>query len=65
MIVTLWAIPSVFYSRSISENYRIYAAKMAELRAYRAINGPLLNQLKELFMFVRLCEARWYSLGLA
>ena len=45
--------------RKVSNNYRFYAAKMAELRVYRDANRPLQSQLDELFAFVRLCEARW------
>jgi hypothetical protein len=45
----------------MSENYKFYQTKMALLRASRAINRPLLNQLRELFMFVAQCEARWES----
>jgi hypothetical protein len=43
----------------VSNNYRFYAAKMAELRVYRDANRPLQTQLHELFAFVRQCEARW------
>ena len=45
--------------RKVSNNYRFYSAKMAELRAHRGANRPLQSQLDELFAFVRLCEARW------
>lgn len=45
--------------RKLSNNYRFYSAKMAELRAQRGANRPLQSQLDELFAFVRLCEARW------
>jgi hypothetical protein len=43
----------------MSENYRFYSAKMAELRVYRAASRPLHDQLHELLVFVRMCEARW------
>jgi len=43
----------------MSENYKFYESKMAQLRAFRVSNRPLLNQLHELFMFVAGCEARW------
>jgi hypothetical protein len=43
----------------MSENYKVYGAKMAELRASRAINRPLQNQLRDLLAFVAQCEARW------
>ena len=43
----------------MSDNYRFYQSKMAQLRASRASNRPLLNQLHDLFMFVARCEARW------
>jgi hypothetical protein len=43
----------------VSNNYRFYAAKMAELRVCRDANRPLQSQLHELFAFVRQCEARW------
>ncbi len=44
----------------MSDNYRFYAQKMAELLAGRTIpNSPLRKQLNELFQFVQVCEARW------
>lgn len=43
----------------MSENYRFYQSKMAQLRTSRVSNQPLHNQLHELFMFVLRCEARW------
>jgi hypothetical protein len=43
----------------MSENYKFYGTKMAELRASRATNRPLLNQLRDLMAFVAQCEARW------
>lgn len=43
----------------MSENYRFYFKKMAELRAARIASGPLRSQLVELLGFVRECEARW------
>lgn len=43
----------------MSENYRLYRIKMAELRASREANRPLAKQLRELLMFVARCEARW------
>lgn len=45
----------------MSENYQLYAAKMAELRAYRSANRPLQTQFDELLMFVRDCENAWLS----
>lgn len=41
----------------MSENYRFYSAKIAELRVCRAANRPLHDQLHELLVFVRMCEA--------
>ena len=49
------------YLRFVSENYQLYAAKMAELKAYRSANGPLQRQLHELLVFVNHCENRWQS----
>lgn len=43
----------------MSENYRLYAQKMAELRAARLASRPLRCQLEELMDFVRKCEAAW------
>ena len=43
----------------MSNNYRFYSVKMAELRIFRRANRPLQGQLDELFAFVSLCEARW------
>jgi hypothetical protein len=48
----------------MSENYKFYGTKMAELRASRAINRPLMDHLRELLAFVAECEARWESRGL-
>jgi hypothetical protein len=45
--------------RKVSDNYRFYSAKMAELRVYRAASRPLHDQLHELLVFVRMCEALW------
>lgn len=45
----------------MSENYQLYAAKMAELSAYRSANRPLQKQVDELLMFVKDCENRWES----
>jgi hypothetical protein len=45
----------------VSENYQLYAAKMAELKAYRSANPLLQRQLDELLMFVNHCENRWQS----
>ena len=69
MFPTFWATGSSSYlgARSeirkedikVSTNYRAYAAKMAEVRAHRASNRPLHNQINELFAFVMRCEARW------
>jgi hypothetical protein len=41
----------------MSENYRLDAEKMAELRAARLASRPLRRQLEELLEFVRQCEA--------
>lgn len=46
----------------MSDNYRFYVLKMAELRIYRAASRPLHNQLQDLLLFVRECEAYWNSL---
>ncbi len=43
----------------MSDNYKLYARKMAELRADRYANDPLRRQLDELLEFVRECEVRW------
>jgi hypothetical protein len=43
----------------MSDNYKAYAERMAELRARRAENRPLRGQVEELFAVVRQCEARW------
>ncbi len=43
----------------MSDNYRFYAKKMAELRAARLVASPLYGQLIELLHFVLLCEAAW------
>ena len=43
----------------MSENYRHYVRKMAELRAAREANRPLYLQLIELLQFVLECEASW------
>jgi hypothetical protein len=60
-----WSQASLRLSRNpeqdtkVSENYKFYAAKMAELRVYRASTRPLHGQLLELFVFVKRCEAQW------
>ena len=43
----------------MSENYKLYAQKMAALRAARLASRPLRRQLEELLEFVRECEAAW------
>jgi hypothetical protein len=43
----------------MSDNYTLYAQKMAELRAAREANRPLSSQLEALFQLIRECEARW------
>jgi hypothetical protein len=43
----------------MSDNYKAYAEKMAELRARRGESRPLRGQVEELFAVVRQCEARW------
>jgi hypothetical protein len=43
----------------VSENYKFYASKMAELRVYRASSRPTHGQLLELLVFVKRCEAQW------
>jgi hypothetical protein len=43
----------------MSDNYTLYAQKMAELRAIREANRPLHRQLEALFQVIRECEARW------
>ena len=48
----------------MNENYRFYAAKMAELKLYRSSTRPLRNQLVELMVFVKTCEQRWFDVGL-
>jgi hypothetical protein len=48
-------------AKAVSENYRFYAAKMAELGAYRSANQPLQSQFDELMSFVKTCEEQWES----
>jgi len=43
----------------VSENYHLYARKMAEQRTAREANRPLYRQLIELLQFVLECEASW------
>ena len=43
----------------MSDNYHLYALKMAEQRAARAAGSPLHRQLVELLLFVLECEAAW------
>jgi hypothetical protein len=43
----------------MSDNYTLYAQKMAELRVAREANRPLRSQLEALFQVIRECEARW------
>jgi hypothetical protein len=43
----------------MSENYKFYMTKMANVRALRESNRPLANQLRDLLAFVAQCEARW------
>ena len=43
----------------MSENYRFYRQKMTESRSRQRSDGPLSNQLKELFDTVRWCERIW------
>jgi hypothetical protein len=43
----------------MSDNYRFYVQKMAELRAVREANRPLRHQMEALLQVVRECEARW------
>jgi hypothetical protein len=43
----------------MSDNYTMYAQKMAELRAAREASRPLGSQLETLFQVIRECEARW------
>ena len=45
----------------MSSNCGLYAAKMAELRAQRAVEGPLHKQLQELLLCVMKCEMQWDS----
>src|SRR6266849_9906626 len=45
----------------VRSNYGLYAAKMAELRAQRAVEGPLQRQLQELLLCVMKCEMQWDS----
>jgi hypothetical protein len=46
---------------AVSDNYKLYAAKMAELRAYRSANRPLHGQFDDLIAFVKTCEGQWES----
>ena len=43
----------------MSENYRFYKLKMAELRACLAGSAELRRQMKELLAAVARCEAMW------
>jgi len=43
----------------MSDNYRDYMRKMAQVRAAREENQPLYLQLIELLQFVLDCEAAW------
>jgi hypothetical protein len=43
----------------MSDNYRLYNAKLAEARARRGADGSLREQLDELFDLVRWCERIW------
>lgn len=43
----------------MSENYTLYARKMADQRAARSVNRALCLQLIELLQFVLECEAAW------
>jgi hypothetical protein len=43
----------------MSENYKLYVQKMAELRTTREANRPLREQVEALFQVIRECEARW------
>ena len=43
----------------MSDNYTLYAQKMAELRAAREASRSLPSQLEALFHVIRRCEARW------
>lgn len=47
----------------MSDNYRLYATKMEELRAWREISRTLQGQLHELLLFVVECEAHWERRG--
>ena len=43
----------------MSENYKLYVEKMADLRASREANRPLQREVEALFQFICECEARW------
>ena len=43
----------------MSENYKWYIEKVAEVREARIANRPLRHELEELFEVVRKCEAMW------
>lgn len=43
----------------MSDNYRLYIEKLAEARTRRRTDGPLREQLDELFDLVRWCERIW------
>lgn len=43
----------------MSENYRLYVQKMAEIQVTRPLKHPLRQQLEEILDVVRDCEARW------
>jgi hypothetical protein len=45
----------------MSEKYKLYAQKMAELKAARLADRPLRRQLEEFLEFVRRREAAWPS----
>jgi hypothetical protein len=49
--------------RSMSDNYKLYATKMEEVRNRREISRSLQGQLRELLLFVVECEAHWERRG--
>ena len=56
--LVLSAKPNVRGGTEMSDNYKLYAQKMADSRESRN-RGPLRWQLVELMRVVRRCEAMW------
>ncbi len=61
MFPTFWQTHAQPYLGCVmSNNYRLYALKMVQLRATRKLTPhPLRDQLEELLLVVQRCEAIW------